>query len=146
MEVKEITIDNLRELSRKNCVRFALFCANQVAHIETSEKAQECRDIVERWLEGKASSKECRDAANAACDTSIAVARATAVYAIYTTYAAGTTRDHFAHFAYYAYHASYAADAASNKKTEEIIEEQRNYYDALLSWNEIFEEIVLDGK
>lgn len=59
----------LEKLPHKMQVVFALFCAKQVEHLvseQDKEAFDRCIDVVERWLEGRASKKECNAAYAAA--------------------------------------------------------------------------------
>jgi hypothetical protein len=89
----EVTVDNISKLSRKDIVRFALFCAKQVD--SKAPEAIACINVVERWLDNKATSDECRAAAHAAF----------AADAAYAAYAAARAAAHAA---------ADAADAAAN--------------------------------
>jgi hypothetical protein len=71
-----VTMDNVSKLSRKDIVRFALFCAKQVDC--KAPDAIACINVVERWLDNKATSDECRTAAYAAVGAAYASASAAA--------------------------------------------------------------------
>ena len=58
--------EDIDKLSHKDKVRFALFCAKQVIHLTKAKEVHLCIEVVESWLVGKATKKECRDAAYAA--------------------------------------------------------------------------------
>ena len=83
------------QLSRKDKVRFALFCAKQAIHLTEAPEAKECIRVIELWLEGKASADDCERAANA-----------------YIAYA-----NHAAHAYIAAAHAAHAAAAAAHAAT-----------------------------
>jgi hypothetical protein len=120
----------LKQLSHRDCVLFALFCAKQVK--PTLPEAIKAIEVTERWLEGKATREECRDAAYAAN----AVVNA-AAYAAYAAYAANAANAAYA--AYAAAYATYATDATALK------EAQMEYLYELLYVDEIFEQKVLGG-
>jgi hypothetical protein len=63
---KQITEELISKLSHKDQVRFALFCANQTREFWYGSNVYEttCK-LVELWLEGKATIKECINASNA---------------------------------------------------------------------------------
>jgi hypothetical protein len=117
----------LKQLSHRDCVLFALFCAKQVK--PTLPEAIKAIEVTERWLEGKATREECRDAAYAA-NAANAVVNAAA-------YAANAANAAYA--AYAAAYATYATDATALK------EAQMEYLYELLYVDEIFEQKVLGG-
>jgi hypothetical protein len=64
---KKITEDMLEKLTHKDQVRFALFCVEQV--VELGFKSKEILvvvDVLNRFLEGKATKKDCKVVANIA--------------------------------------------------------------------------------
>ena len=65
-KIKKVSKEELELLPHKDCVRFALFCAEQVR--DSWKDIPECVvaiETAERWLEGKASAEECKVAAYA---------------------------------------------------------------------------------
>ena len=129
--MKQLTKEDLNKLPHKFQVAFALFCAKQVAHlIDTKDKevCDNCIEIVEAYLEGKASKEDCERVAYAA-------AADTAVYAANAANAAAYTANTAA------YYAANAPNAAANK--EQTIKEQHAYYNELLNFDKVFEEVVL---
>ena len=103
-------------LTPQDCVRFALFCAEQVR--DSWKDIPECVaaiNMVERWLKGKAAEEECVNASSAAYDAAYA-ANAAAAYA--------------------------AAYAAYDGKSH-LIKAQRNYYLELLHFDDIAEKLLL---
>jgi len=146
-------------LSQQDCVRFAIFCAEQVK--EDWENIPECVNainIVERWLEGKATEDECKVAAHAAYAAADAAADAYAASAAANAaYAASAAADAAASYSAYAYAASsayaayayYAADAASTAYAADgnphFINAQWNYYNELLHFDDIAEKALLGG-
>jgi len=147
-------------LSQQDCVRFAIFCAEQVK--EDWENIPECVNainIVERWLEGKATEDECKVAAHAAYAAADAAADAYAASAAANAaYAASAAADAAAIAAYSASHATYAtyaayayyaADAASTAYAADgnphFINAQWNYYNELLHFDDIAEKALLGG-
>jgi len=158
-KIKKVSKEELELLSHKDCVRFALFCAEQVK--DGWKDISECVSAIEtaeRWLEGKASAEECRVAAYAAHDAAYAAADAayyTAYYATYAAYyaayyAANATNANYAtnaaHATYAAHTAAYAtsdaADYAAHGKPH-LIDAQRNYYEELLYFDDIAEKLLL---
>ena len=145
-KIKKVSKEELELLSHKDCVRFALFCAEQVK--DSWKDIPECVvaiETAERWLEGKASAEECKVAAYAADAHAAAHAAAHATddashAAAYATYAA------YAYAAYaaaaYAYAAYYATSAAAYKKPH-LIKAQRNRYNELLHFDDIAEKLLL---
>jgi len=128
-------LEYLNKLSRKDCVRFALFCAYQCE--DEWKGIPECKaviEVTERWLVEKATVAECRAAANAAAYAAAAAYATYAAYAATAVYAAAAA-------AYAAYAANAAALIAAN--TLSIKEVQMNYLYELLYIDKIFEERVL---
>ena len=117
--------NDIQLLSNKDVVRFALFCARQVE--DDWKGIPECKaaiEVAERWLEGKATKEECKDAAYAAY--------AAAAYAAYAYAAANAAAN-----------AAFAAAAYANK--EKTVGEQWEYYNELLHFDEIAEKALLGG-
>jgi len=155
------TSSELQKLSHKNQVRFALFCAKAVSHLNPNHEIQLAIKTVELWLDNKATAEECKKAADAAyayADAAYATdyasyAGAHAAYAgaAYAdadaaSYAAGAAAHagcaaHAARAASYAAAAYAGAHAAAAKN--KAIQAQREYYDSLLYINENFEKIIL---
>jgi hypothetical protein len=135
-------LEYLNKLSHKDCVMFALFCARQVE--DGWKDVKECREAietVERWLEGKATEKECKIAADAAAYAA-ADAAADAAYAAAATTGAYAAYAAAAYAAYAAYAAAaYASDAYADD--DAIKEIQMNYLYELIYIDEILEERVL---
>jgi len=125
--MKPVSEEKLVLLSHKDCVRFALFCAEQVK--EDWENIPECVraiETTERWLEGKASAEECRNTAYAATNAAAHYATATATNA-----------------ADAAAYATYAAAYAAYDGKSHLIKAQRNYYLELLHFDDIAEKLLL---
>ena len=120
--MKQITESDLKLLSHRQQVQFAVFCAKRVEFRWKNEPA--CVAAVaaaEAWLEGKATEEECEKAANAA-----AYAANAAAYATYAAYNA-------AYAVAYAANAAYAVvSATEDADKENIIAEQWNYFYTLL--------------
>ena len=149
-------------LTPQDCVRFALFCAEQVR--DSWKDIPECVaaiNMVERWLKGKASEEECVNASSAAYDAAYAANAAAAYAAAYAASAAANAANADAAYsdataaanaanaanaadaaAYVAaYDAAYAANAAAGKS--HLIEAQWNYYNELLHFDDIAEKALL---
>jgi len=127
-------------LSQQDCVRFAIFCAEQVK--EDWENIPECVNainIVERWLEGKATEEECWKATEEECwKAAYAASHAAAYAANAATYPASASA------AYAASAAANAADYASaSAGNPHLIEAQWNYYEELLHFDDIAEKLLL---
>jgi len=126
--LEKVSEEELLLLSHKDCVRFAVFCAEQVR--DSWENIPECVaaiETVERWLEGKATEEECWKAANAARAAHYAN---TAYYAAYAV----------------AYAAAYAAHTGANAayaRNPHLIEAQWEYYNELLYFDDIAEKLLL---
>ena len=101
----------IEQLSRKDKVRFALFCAKQAIHLTKAPEAKECIRVIELWLDGKASADDCERAANAA--TYAANTANTATHATHAAHAAANAA-HAAHAATAAAYATYAATNTAN--------------------------------
>jgi hypothetical protein len=95
-------IKSFPKLPRKFFVRFALYCANDVKHLMNKESLR-VLEVMQLWLEGKATEQEVKDAA----DFSYTNIKDTAAYT-----AAFYAADAAAYAAYAAFYAAYAADAA----------------------------------
>ena len=121
-DIKIVSKKELSLLSQQDCVRFALFCAEQVK--DGWRGVPECVaaiETAERWLEGKATEEECKKAA----------------YAAYAAYDAASAR---------AVHAvAYAASAAYANGKPHLIKAQRNHYNELLHFDDIAEKLLLGG-
>lgn len=153
--MERISQEDLSLLSHNFQVRFALFCAYQVKN--KWDKIPECVKairVVSLWLEGKASSEECRSAAvdldvlkfaadyNANCYGGyiagyVAFAAADAVhavinagYAVAFTYGTAYSTD------------TIAADATRAFSTK-ILKDQWAFYNELLHFDEIVEKALL---
>ena len=172
-DIKIVSEEELLLLSQQDCVRFALFCAEQVR--DSWKGIPECVraiETTERWLEGKASEEECRNTAYAATTAAVRAARATnaashaarATYAAdavaYATYAVVHAARAVAYAAYAASHAvayaAYAANVAAANAVAyatiaytaaygkpHLIDAQRNYYEELLYFDDIAEKLLL---
>jgi len=161
--LKLVSEEELLLLSQQDCVRFALFCAEQVR--DSWKGIPECVraiETTERWLEGKASAEECMNTAYAATTAAVRAARATyaASDAAYATYAAVHAARAVAYAAYAASHAAayaaYAANVAAANAADvatiaytaaygkpHLIDAQRNYYEELLYFDDIAEKLLL---
>jgi len=138
-------------LTPQDCVRFALFCAEQVR--DSWKDIPECVaaiNMVERWLKGKAAEEECVNASSAAYDAAYA-ANANAAYAAsYAASAAANAANADAAYsdATAAANAANAANAASSAAyaaagKSHLIEAQWNYYNELLHFDDIAEKALL---
>jgi hypothetical protein len=131
----ELSWDNRKQylsmVPHRSQVLFALFCARQVEYIwKDNKKCRVAIDVVERWLEGKATVKECGAAANA---TNAAANAANATNAANAAYAAANAAYAAAYAATYAYYAAanaatYAYYAAANAATTEEVKQQQVEY------------------
>jgi hypothetical protein len=153
-----ITEEKLQELSNKDQIRFALFCANQVIGVWSCEPDfVNAIKLVELWLEDKATVEECADAAritnniiNRLLDKRDKGFHVSDYYlnsllaADYTIYATSNFENlgiilrasrSCANAAYYASNASPI-----------LIKYQIDYYNELRFVDENFERIVLEGK
>ena len=145
--------DDLSLLSHRFQVMFALFCARQVENKwKDVKESVEAVEIVERWLEGKVTAKECASAAHAA----YASAHATSAYAAYASAHAASASVYASTSAYAyasAYASAYAASAASATYAsastsigrKELIKSQWKYYNELLHFDDIAEKTLLRG-
>jgi hypothetical protein len=122
------TIDNISKLSRKDIVRFALFCAKQAD--SKAPEAIACINVVERWLDNKATSDECRTAAAAANAYHVDFDADAAYYA--------------ANAAYVAHVAAYAAANAARAASAAYAAQEQYLYE-LLHIDDIIEQTLLTG-
>ena len=105
---------NKNKFSIRFLVRFALSCARDVEEYDKTNKAKECNDVIQLWLNGKATAIEVKDAAS----TAMTAAAAYAAYAAAAAaYAANATAAAYAAYAYAAY-AAPAADKDRNKHSK----------------------------
>jgi len=74
----KVTTKMLKKLSHKDCVKFAVFCAEQVEYLTELPEAKEALEITKKWLDGKATGDECRVAADAAAYAAFAADAAAA--------------------------------------------------------------------
>ena len=158
--LEKVSEGELLLLSHQDCVRFALFCAEQVK--EGWKGIPECVaaiETAERWLKGKATEEECWKAANAATTAAVRAARATYA-ADAVAYAVVHAARAVAYAAYAASHAvayaAYAANVAAANAVAyatiaytaaygkpHLIDAQRNYYEELLYFDDIAEKLLL---
>ena len=143
--LEKVSRKELELLSQQDCVRFALFCAEQVR--DSWRGVPECVAAVEtaeRWLEGKATEEQCRNTAYAAYAAANAAAYAnSAAYAAYD--AAAHAANAASSAACDAVYAANAASAAYANGNLHLIEAQRNYYEELLYFDDIAEKLLLGG-
>jgi len=138
-------------LTPQDCVRFALFCAEQVR--DSWKDIPECVaaiNMVERWLKGKAAEEECVNASSAAYDAAYAANAAAAYAAAYAASAAANAANADAAYsdATAAANAANAANAASSAAyaaagKSHLIEAQWNHYNELLHFDDIAEKALL---
>jgi len=125
----------LNELSHKNKVRFTLFCAKQVKHLIDSKEAMQAIDIVELFLEDKATAEECRKAANtvyiASNTTYAAYAAAASAATIAAAYTAASLTASYATAAA-AYTANSNDDSNDGLNKDQLKQEQMDYLRALI--------------
>jgi hypothetical protein len=128
----------LDKLDHKMQVMFAVFCAKQVLLLvkeEHKEVAIKAIEAAEGFVEGKVSKEECHDAAYAAYAAAYAVAYAAYAAAYAVAYAADAA-------AYAAYAAAYAAYAVADHDRKAIEQEQIRYYNELLNFDKIVEDLM----
>ena len=111
----------LPKLPHKMQVSFALYCAKDVYPLVREEDrtvVKDCLDIVELWLKGKATAKECKAVADTTYNIAYTVYTARAVInaanAANVVYAANAAANAAAYAAYYSAYAYAAAHSASN--------------------------------
>ena len=147
MKKQPLSVEDLKLLSHKDIVRFALFCAEQVRdNWKNSKICVAGIEGVERWLEGKATAEECRNA-------SIAVASATRGITNAAYYANATADDAACGSVDYSATPSavYSAWCASACVTSYVVfydqpqavKEQWEYYEELLHFDDIAEKLLL---
>jgi hypothetical protein len=124
--MKSPTKSDLEKLCHHSQIYFAVFCAEQVFHLVEPKDQLVCRyaiDIAKLFIEGKATKEECYAAAYTA-----AAAYAAVDAAAYAAYAAADA-------------AAYAANATEDRQA--IIEAQWVYYNELLAFETIVEDVLL---
>jgi hypothetical protein len=154
---KEINEELLYELSHKDKIRFALFCANQTREFWYGSNVYEnTYKLIELWLEGKAAVQECLDAGNACYDECnmhsnartltndfIYAGRALlyAAQAIHETYYVDTQIKLVSSNAVIALFSGFKHIGDVDKAKQD----QLNYYNELRYLDDIFEKIALNG-
>jgi len=149
----KVTEYNIRLLSHKDQVRFALFCAKQVEQIKP--EAINCIRVVEKWLDGKATAEECKQVYTAYYATTNATYATTNAtnYAAYTaanaaTYAANAAANAATAATYATNAATYAANAAATTAAtkQDVVRQQEVYLYELLHIDDIVEKELLGGE
>jgi hypothetical protein len=153
--MKSPTKSDLEKLCHHSQIYFAIFCAEQVFYLVKLKHQPVCRyaiDIAKLFIEGKATKEECKAAAASATASAAAYA-ATAAYAAYAAAdaaAAAANATAYAAYvaAYAAANAAYAATAAAAaaaalKDKQAIIAAQWVYYNELLAFETIVEDVLL---
>lgn len=155
-----LTEKPLKELSHKDQVRFALFCANQVQEHWCKEPiCVKAIELVELWLEDKATTIECyehamsmnniinrlHDMRDKGCDTEERYYRSLLVVD-YAIYGAGSAANGglWSNNAKIASNASYYAFTTTTDAA--LIHAQIAYYNELRYIDENFQRIVLEGE
>jgi hypothetical protein len=151
-----INEEQLKQLSHKDCIRFALFCAYQGCNIWRQEPYfVKGIELVELWLEDKATSEQCRDAAR---NTNVVInglldQQGNGVFisdsylyplisADYTIFTVAEQDGLFFRTAKNCFNAAYYVSCGSKK----LIDAQIAYYNELRFMDDNFERIVLEGK
>jgi hypothetical protein len=133
----------LDKLDHKMQVMFAVFCAKQVIDLVRLQDKEVCLKAIEAaegFIEDRVSKEECRAAAATAHAAAYADARTAAAYAAAAAYADAAAAAAYA--AADAADAAYAADAADAANKERVILEQIRYYEELLNFDNIVEEMM----
>lgn len=146
---KRISTKALSKLCHKDQVRFALFCADQVRHMYVhGPEAIRCREVLDNWLENKATLDECIDAvenlrlSSNDMDYFTPLPICTLIDAASISY----REDDIDHINGYLA-ADVAEDAARlSKHPTKTIKQQRQYFNELLNLDNILEDIILKGK
>jgi len=152
----EVTEENIGLLSYRNKVQFALFCVKQAIHLTDSHEAHKCVDVLELWLEGKASADECMNASVDANGSNKVHAipnthnNATAAYyvvnaAYYAAYATAIIPSSYTTYATYtaANHVVTAIDQVFDYSASVTRKQQEAYLYELIHINEIVEQTLL---
>jgi hypothetical protein len=154
---KEINEELLCELSHKDQIRFALFCANQTREFWYGSNVYEnTYKLIELWLEGKATVQECLDAGNACYDECNLYGNKTLtndfIYAgralLYAAQAVHETYYIDTHIRLVSSNAIMAFTFGQNyyyADTNKVEQDQLNYYNELRYMDENFEKIILKG-
>jgi len=162
-ELTEIEIKKLPHMFR---ISLALFFAKQAIHLTSFKEAHRCVVLVEKYLENKASKEECYLAAEATraiiatietLDSATNTANIQAAHAAANAaYAVGRASSHVDYTPNCtAWAGNYATNAIAStidalssieiyvESKNKTIKEQRDYYNDLLNFDEIFEKEVL---
>jgi hypothetical protein len=145
MNMEHITGEELSELSHKDQVRFALFCAYQLKdNWLRKDYCEKAINVVELWLEDKATTEDCVRAISDfwprahGVNTCVLYAIATTHSNQYTSWV--STSDNASLASKFAIHLTLDLIAK-----EFVIKDQRDYYIELRYIDEIFEDVVLEG-
>jgi hypothetical protein len=153
---KELTEEKLSELSHKDQVRFALFCANQTRDFWYGSKIYEnTYKLIELWLEGKATAEQCGDASSACYDECNSFSNSNKTLTNDFVYA-GRTLLYAANIVRETWHTIPQMKLVSNNAimalalawrdyadTAKAEQDQLNYYNELRYIDENFEKLVL---
>jgi len=139
--------ENIKLLSHKDKVRFALFCAKQVVQPTGIPEAHKCIRVVELWLDGKATTDDCKRAAytaDAVAANYAAHAATNVAYAAYAANANAATNAAARAAACTAY--ACTAYAANDTAASSVRPAQERYLYELIYINDIVEQVLLDNK
>jgi hypothetical protein len=133
----------ISKLDNHKQVMFAVFCAKQILHISKPKHRQICLkaiDAAEGFLYGRVSKQECMNAYADAAYYTKSASYAAGAYAAAANTAIAAGGNHAALHAYAAAYCTVYAAGGSNEN--KVIVEQNKYYDELLNFDKIVEEIL----
>ena len=135
--MERITINNIKGLSHKDQVRFALFCSYQVKYKwKDIPSCVEAIRVTELWLEGKATAQECHTVACIASTDSFRISvSGSAASAAYSVCSGAPWAS--------AHEVSINANYDLNLDRISIIKEQWKYFYELRDFDVIAEQILL---
>ena len=138
-----VTSEMMYKLDSHKQVMFAVFCARQIFRISKPEHIEICLkaiDAAEGFLYGRVSKQECMNAYADAAYYARSATYAVGAYAAAANTAIAAGGNHAAPHAYAAAYCAVYAAGTSNEKT--VIVEQNQYYDELLNFDKIVEDIL----
>lgn len=151
--MERITVKDIKKLSHRKQVMFALFCAEQVkpyTNDKTRELASKVIAVVEAYLEGKATKEDCEQVGDTVWkdleffDNAIANAARAGVNAAWAA-ADNSDRYHTSDWISWAVHWTIKAIESAGVDKDKLIKAQWDYYYELLNFETNFEKIVLGG-
>ena len=138
-----VTSEMIYMLDSHKQIIFAVFCARQIFHISKPKHKKICLkaiDAAEGFIYGRVSKQECMNAYADAAYYARSATYAVGAYAAAANAAIAAGGNHVAAHAYAAAYCTVYAAGTDNEKT--VIVEQNQYYDELLNFDKIVEDIL----